>query len=120
MSGGLLLMAAGLAMLAPIATDTPYVYMVLPLALMGLGLGIAGPARTVVVLSAPPPSLIGMGAAINTAAGQSGYALGIVWSSFVLTGIANNTFDAQLHQAGISPIVVQSLNNVWNLSLIHI
>ena len=114
MSGGLLLMAAGLAMLAPIATDTPYVYMVLPLALMGLGLGIAGPARTVVVLSAPPPSLIGMGAAINTAAGQSGYALGIVWSSFVLTGIANNTFDAQLHQAGISPIVVQSLNNVWN------
>ena len=114
MSGGMMLMAVGLAMLAPIATTTSYLYMILPLALMGLGQGIAGPARTVVVLSAPPPSLTGMGAAINSAAGQSGYALGIVWSSFLLTGIANNTFDAQLRQIGISPLVVQRLDSVWN------
>ncbi|MFN3332021.1 MAG: hypothetical protein ACK47M_05890 [Caldilinea sp.] len=37
------------------------------------------------IISAPPPRLTASGAAINSAAGQSGYALGVIVSSFLVT-----------------------------------
>ena len=49
-AGGLILMAVGLLALSRLPVDTPLAYLILPIALLGLGLGISGPARTTVII----------------------------------------------------------------------
>lgn len=112
-AGGLLLMAVALLALSLLQVDTPLVYLMLPMTLLGLGLGISGPARTAVIISAPPPRLIGSGAAINSAAGQSGYALGVIISSFLVTVLADNSYRSLLQQADLPTHVVAQLDSAW-------
>jgi MFS family permease len=112
-TGGLILMSVGLVMLSRLQVDTQLSYLILPITLLGLGLGLSGPARTSVILSAPPPRLMGSGAAINSAAGQSGYALGVILSSLLVTTLADNAFHVQLRQANLSPTVMAQIDHVW-------
>jgi len=116
-AGGLLLAAVGMIVLAPIGTQTPLYYLIIPFTAVGLGLGIAGPARTSVILTAPPPRLIGSGAGINSGAGQAGYALGVITSSVFLSGLAGNALANQLRQAGVPQDTItqvqSSLGNVF-------
>ncbi len=79
--------------------ETSYWFLLVPMTLIGFGFGLAIPARTQVVLSAPPPELVGSAAAINTASGQSGYALGVVLSSILVTQLADLAFLRRLAQA---------------------
>ena len=103
----------GLLALSRIQVDTPLAFLVLPIALLGLGLGVSGPARTSVIISTPPPRLIGSGAAINSAAGQSGYALGVIISSFLVTVLADGALRAQLRRADLPVEVMTQLESVW-------
>ncbi len=112
-AGGLVLSALGLLALSFIQVDTPLAFLVLPIAVLGLGLGISGPARTSVIISAPPPRLIGSGAAINSAAGQSGYALGVIVSSFLVTMLADGALRTRLQQANLPSDVVIQLEGAW-------
>jgi hypothetical protein len=112
-AGGMMLSAAGLLALSYIQVDTPLGYLILPIALLGLGLGISGPARTTVIIGAPPPRLIASGAAINSAAGQSGYALGVIISSFLVTMLADGALRAQLHRANLPGDVMAQLDSAW-------
>jgi DHA2 family multidrug resistance protein-like MFS transporter len=112
-TGGLILTALGLLVLSRLAVDTPLSYLILPIALLGLGLGIAGPARTSVILSAPPPRLIGSSAGINAAAGQSGYTLGVIVSSLLVTMLADSAFHAQMRQANLSSATMAQIDSVW-------
>ena len=59
---GLALAAVGLLVLSRLTVSTPLALLFFPFALIGFGLGLSGPARTSVILSAPPPRLIGSGA----------------------------------------------------------
>jgi hypothetical protein len=70
--------------------------------LIGFGFGLVVPARTQVVLAAPPSELAGSAAAINTASSQSGYALGVILSSILVTQLADTAFLEPLAQAGVS------------------
>jgi hypothetical protein len=106
-------MALGLLALSRIQVDTPLSYLVLPLTVVGLGLGLAGPARVAVIISVPPPQSIGSAAAINSAAGQSGYALGVVLSSLLVTALADNAFQAQMRLANLPAAVIAQINSVW-------
>ncbi|HQY95140.1 MFS transporter [Caldilinea sp.] len=112
-AGGLVLSALGLLALSRIQVDTPLAFLILPIALLGLGLGISGPARTSVIISAPPPRLIGSGAAINSAAGQSGYALGVIVSSFSVTMLADGALRTQLRQANLPANVTTQIESAW-------
>jgi MFS family permease len=112
-SAGLLLAALGLLALSRLTVDTALTYLILPIALIGLGLGLAGPARTSVILSAPPQRLIGSGAGINLAAGQSGYALGIIATSFLVTVLADGAFHAQLRAANLPAATIAQIESVW-------
>jgi hypothetical protein len=116
-AGGLLLAAIGMMLLALVGTATPLAYIVIPFGMVGLGLGITGPARTSVILTTPPPRLIGSGAGINSGAGQAGYALGVITSSVFLSGLAGSALANQLRQAGVPQnVIVQlqsSLGNVF-------
>jgi len=73
---------------------------------MGFGLGIATVARTVVVLTAPPPGLTGLAAGINSAAGQSGFTLGIILSSMLVTRFASQHFIDKLKQTNAPQAVI--------------
>jgi hypothetical protein len=107
------LSALGLLTLSRIQVDTPLAFLILPIGVLGLGLGISGPARTSVIISAPPPRLIGSGAAINSAAGQSGYALGVIVSSFLVTMLADGALRARLQQANLPSEVMTQIESVW-------
>ena len=98
---GFLIMGASLVLLSFVQVETSYWFMMVPFTLFGLGFGLAIPARTQVVLSAPPPELAGSAGAINTASGQSGYALGVVLSSLLVTQLAASALLKPLAQAGV-------------------
>lgn len=112
-SGGILVMAFGMASMFFIQPTTPYWQLLLPLLIMGFGFGIAAPARTVVVLTTPPPGLTGMAAGINTAAGQSGFALGVIVSSILVTLFADRYFIRQLEQTNAPAQVLQAASIVF-------
>jgi MFS family permease len=115
-AGGLVLSTIGLLSLSLIRVDTPLAWLVLPIALLGFGLGITGPARTTVIINAPPPRLTGSGAAINSATGQSGYALGVIVSSLLVTVLADGALRAKLRQANLPGDVTTQIESVWKNS----
>ena len=106
---GLVIMSTGLVWLSFIWVETPYWFLLVPLLITGIGFGIANPVRTQVVLSAPPIELTGSAAAVNTAVGQSGYGLGVVISSIIITALANNAFVAPFAQAGVSEATLNQI-----------
>ena len=112
-AGGLLLAAIGMISLVFVGTETPLAYLIIPFAMIGLGLGITGPARTSVILTTPPPRLIGSGAGINSAAGLAGYALGVITSSVFLSGVAGTALANQLRQAGVPQDAIAQLQTAW-------
>lgn len=112
-SGGMLIMAVGTAGLYFLRPDTPYWQVFFPLLVMGFGFGIAIPARTVVVLTTPPPGIVGMSAGVNSAAGQSGFALGTILSSVLVTLFANQHFADQLKAANVPKSVIDTLAPIY-------
>ncbi len=112
-SFGIALMAVGLMSMYFVQATTPYWQLILPLFAMGFGFGIAAPARTVVVLTNAPPGLTGMAAGVNVAAGQSGFTLGIILSSLMLTEFASRGVASQLEQLGASPNLVQAAGHFF-------
>ena len=93
----------GLAMLglSQLKVDLPFWVMLVPITLIGLSGGLGGPARTTVVMSSPPEGLVNGAAAVNTAAGQAGYVLGVIISSVLVTQHADNLFITELTAAGV-------------------
>jgi hypothetical protein len=63
-------LASGVALFAMsfVQVDSPFWVMIVPITLLGLSAGLSGPARTTVVMSAPPEGLVNSSAAVNTAA----------------------------------------------------
>lgn len=112
-SGGLVILAIGMGCLYFIQPDTSYWLLVVPMLVMGFGVGIATVARTVVVLTAPPPGLTGMAAGINSAASQSGFTLGIIVSSALVTIFAGQHFVQTLEQTKAPPGVIQVASDAF-------
>jgi MFS family permease len=107
--GGLLVMGVSLVLLSFVQVETPYWLLIVPTALLGFGIGIALPARTQVVLAAPPSDLIGSAAAVNSASGQSGYALGVILSSMLVTQLADIAFLRPLVALGVSETTLHKI-----------
>jgi MFS family permease len=101
-AGGFVVMGFSLVWMSFVQVETSYWFLLVPFTMIGFGFGLVAPARTQVVLAAPPPDLAGSAAAINTAAGQSGYALGVVLSSMLVTQLADFAFLQPLAEAGVS------------------
>ncbi len=106
LAGGMGLMALSMLLMALMRGDTPYLWMLPPIFLMGAGFGLATPVRAQVVLSAPPANLTGAAAAVNNATGQMGYALGIAVSSGFVMRLADASMIGTLQEAGINPATI--------------
>lgn len=111
-TGGMLVLGIGMACLFILTPETPYWQLILPFMVMGFGFGVATPARTTVVLTVSPPELTGMAAGVNSAAGQSGFALGAIVSSWIVTMFASQNFVQQLEQTNASPEVIQAASEM--------
>jgi len=108
-AGGFIVMGISMVWMSFVQVETSYWFLLVPITLIGFGFGLATPARTQVVLSAPPPELAGSAAAINTASGQSGYALGVVLSSILVTQLADFAFLKPLSEAGVPEDVLTQI-----------
>ena len=110
MAVGMGVMAIGLLFMALIRRDTSSWQMLIPVFAIGYGFGISSPVRAQVILSTPPSNLVGASAAVNTATGQLGYALGITTSSAIIIRLADTTFLRTLEQAGVSQTVIDEVS----------
>jgi MFS family permease len=108
-AGGFVVMGISMVWMSFVRVESSYWFLLVPITLIGFGFGLATPARTQVVLSAPPPELAGSAAAINTASGQSGYALGVVLSSILVTELADLAYLKPLAQAGVPEDVLTQI-----------
>lgn len=104
-----LVMGVALLGLSLLRVDSPFWVMIVPIALVGFAAGLGGPARTTVVMGARPPGIVGSSSSINTAAGQGGYALGVIVSSVLVTQHADRLFVDGLRVAGVAPEIVASV-----------
>jgi EmrB/QacA subfamily drug resistance transporter len=95
---GLVLVGAGLAILAQLGTDTPYPLMAAGLLVLGAGMGAAMTPATSAITEALPSSQQGVGSALNDLSREVGGALGIAVIGSLLTGI----YSARVDVGGLS------------------
>ena len=103
MAGGLLLVAAGFAVLARLDAASSYLPLLCGLVLLGAGMGLAMTPATSSITDALPPAQQGVGSAVNDLARELGAALGIA----VLGSIMQSVYRDDLRLPGLPPAVVE-------------
>jgi len=98
---GLVLCAAGLAILSRIGTDTPYLLMLAGLVPLGIGMGAAMTPATTAITEALPQAQQGVGSALNDLSREVGGALGTA----VLGSVVTAVYRSSLHLPGVPAAV---------------
>ncbi|MET7383232.1 MFS transporter [Streptomyces sp. NPDC005526] len=101
---GLVALAAGLAILAQLGTNSSYLAVAAGLVPLGAGLGLAMPPATTAITDALPRQLQNVGSAVNDLARELGGALGIAVLSSLLTGVYRD----HLHPGGVPAHVTEA------------
>ena len=84
---GLLLVAAGLAIISRVGTGTPYLLMLAGLVPLGIGMGAAMTPATSAITEALPPAQQGVGSALNDLSREVGGALGTAVIGSIVTAV---------------------------------
>jgi EmrB/QacA subfamily drug resistance transporter len=84
---GLVLVAAGLAVISRVGTDTPYWLLLAGLVPLGIGMGAATTPATAAITEALPQSQQGVGSALNDLSREVGGALGTAVLGSVVTAV---------------------------------
>ncbi len=99
---GLVLVAAGLAVLSRVGTDTPYLLMLAGLVPLGIGMGAAMTPATAAITEALPQAQQGVGSALNDLSREVGGALGTA----VIGSIVTVVYRSSLQLPGVpAPLV---------------
>lgn len=110
---GLILMAAGCAGLAFLRPETPYLVVLGPLALIGIGnIAVITPV-TDVVLASVPAERSGTASALNSAAMQVGGALGAAILTSVFLDAARADYFARLAPTGLAVEKIREITRAW-------
>jgi EmrB/QacA subfamily drug resistance transporter len=96
-AAGLLLVAAGLAVISRVGTSSPYWLLVAGLIPLGIGMGAAMTPATAAITEGVPTAQQGVGSALNDLSREVGGALGIA----VVGSIVTATYRSHLHLAGL-------------------
>ncbi|OHV55359.1 MFS transporter [Pseudofrankia sp. BMG5.36] len=90
-TGGMILLAAGLAALSYVTSATPYPPYGLALLAISTGMGLSVPTLSTGIMTSLPPARAGMGSGLNSATREIGAALGVAVVGTILTShFANN------------------------------
>ncbi|HEV2583676.1 MAG TPA: MFS transporter, partial [Ktedonobacteraceae bacterium] len=76
-SGGLVIVASGIALFALLNASSNYGQVVIALVVLGIGLGMAMVPATNAIMGAVPPGKVGVGSAVNDTSQEIGNALGV-------------------------------------------
>jgi MFS transporter, DHA2 family, multidrug resistance protein len=90
---GFLLVGAGMAVLAPVTPDTPYVVLAVAMVLMGAGMAITAAPATTSIMSAVPLSKAGVASAVNDTTRELGGALGIAIFGTIVSSLYRSRLD---------------------------
>lgn len=86
-SGGLVLLAAGLVGLSLLRPSTPYVPYAVALAVVAVGMGMSVPMLSTGIVQALPAAHSGVGSGLNSAAREVGAALGVATVGTVVASV---------------------------------
>jgi len=106
---GLALVCAGLAIIAQVGTQTPYLLMAAGLVVLGAGMGAAMTPATSAITEALPLAQQGVGSAINDLSREIGGATGIA----VIGSILTSTYAAKVNLTGFSPRVADEVKRSY-------
>jgi EmrB/QacA subfamily drug resistance transporter len=111
--GGLVLIVAGSALLAPLQPATPYPVVLVALLLIGAGnIAVITPV-TEIVLESVPAERAGSAAALNNAAVQVGGALGAATLTGVFLDAARADYAARLAGTGLGFERIREITRAW-------
>jgi EmrB/QacA subfamily drug resistance transporter len=96
-AAGLVLIAAGLAIIAQTGVHSSYVVMATGLVVLGIGLGTATTPATSSITETLPPAQQGVGSALNDLSREVGGAIGIA----VIGSILASTYSSHVNLAGL-------------------
>ena len=108
-AAGLTVMAAGLAIIAELGTDTSYWQMAAGLVVLGLGMGAAMTPATSAITSALPPAQQGVGSALNDLSREVGGAIGIAVIGSILTA----TYRTHVNLGGLPPQLADTVKGSY-------
>jgi len=94
---GLVLVAAGLAIISRVGTSSPYLLLVAGLIPLGIGMGAAMTPATTAITEGLPAGQQGVGSALNDLSREVGGALGIAVVGSIVTAV----YRSHLHLAGV-------------------
>jgi MFS family permease len=108
-AAGLVLVAAGLAIVAQVGTDTSYWLMATGLVVLGVGMGAAMTPATSAITGALPPAQQGVGSALNDLYHEVGGAIGIA----VIGSILASTYTSDVNLSGLSSQVAAQVKSSY-------
>ena len=97
-AAGLALLAAGLAIISQLQTDSSYWPMLAGLLIVGVGMGAAMTPATSAITEALPPAQQGVGSALNDLSREVGGAIGIAGIGSILT----SSYSSHLDLSGVA------------------
>jgi MFS family permease len=97
-AAGLVLIAAGLAIVAQLDANSSYWLLAAGLVVLGVGMGAAMTPATTAITEALPPSRQGVGSALNDLSREVGGAIGIA----VIGSILTSTYSSHVNVSGLS------------------
>jgi EmrB/QacA subfamily drug resistance transporter len=97
-AAGLILLAAGLAIIAQLDASSSYWLLAAGLLVLGIGMGAAMTPATTAITEALPPSRQGVGSALNDLSREVGGAIGIA----VIGSILTSTYSNHVNVSGLS------------------
>ena len=97
-SAGLILIAAGLAIVAQLESGSSYWLLAAGLVVLGVGMGAAMTPATTAITEALPPARQGVGSALNDLSREVGGAIGIA----VIGSILTSTYSSRVNLTGLS------------------
>lgn len=93
MASGFVLIASGFGILALVGPTSPYLVLVVALALLGAGMSLTAAPATGSIMSAVPPAKAGVGSAVNDTTREVGGALGIAILGSVSSAFYRSSVD---------------------------
>ncbi|MDQ7096550.1 MFS transporter [Desulfosporosinus sp. PR] len=109
LTGGMIIMAAGLFIATFTASDSSYMILAIALSVLGIGLGVVIPASTDAIVGAATIEQVGAASGVQQTANQVGGVLGISILGAVMSSVSQNTFQKYLIDAHLPKQLIDSI-----------